>query len=43
MGGLLIGLLKKEWEMFNIEGKSPEGIKMVPDGLRSKARVPDFR
>jgi hypothetical protein len=33
----------KEWEIFDLEGRSPEAIKMILDKLHSKARVPDFR
>ena len=40
-GGLLIGSHIKE--RFDIEGKSPEGIKMILERLRSRARIPDFR
>jgi hypothetical protein len=42
-GGLLIGSHVKDWEKFDIEGKSPEGIKMILERLRSRARVPNFR
>lgn len=42
-GGLLIGSHIKEWELYNIERESPEGIKMILDRLRQKARVADFR
>lgn len=41
--GLLVGSHTKVWETFDIEGKSPERIKMILDRLRPKGRVPDFR
>lgn len=42
-GGYLIGSHKKKWEVFDIEGKSPEEIEISLEKLRSKARVPNFR
>ncbi len=42
-GGLLIGSHIKEWETYDMEGKSPESIQATMDRLRPKARVPDFR
>lgn len=42
-GGYLVGSHKKEWETFDIEGKSPEEIKVALERLSSRARVPDFR
>jgi hypothetical protein len=41
--GLLIGSPKKEGEIFSFEGRPPEGIRMILEKLRSKAKVPDFR
>lgn len=41
--GGLIGSHIKEWEIYGIEGKTPEGIRMTLDRLRPKARVADVR